>query len=250
MALDFWAKTSGTWINIFTVAIGTTLGLILKNRLTPPMQLVITQGIGLITIWIGLSMANTMSQIKAGNIEGVILALLAMVSGGIIGEWLQIEEKLTAIGDRLKQRFRGRGLFTEGFVASSLLFCVGPMTLIGCLNNGLTGDNTLLTIKATMDGIVSIALANIYGVGVGFSILVLLIYQGGLSLAAGAIATNLTDPATDPHILIATGVGGLVIIGIGLNLLKITTIRVASFLPAIALAPLIYRIAIVFSYKP
>ena len=246
MALNFWEKTSGTWINIFTVAIGTTLGLTLKNRLTSSMQLVITQGIGLITVWIGLSMANTMSQVKAGNTEGVILGLLAMTIGGIIGEWLQIEEKLTAIGDRLKQQFRGRGLFTEGFVASSLLFCVGPMTLIGCLNNGLTGDNTLLTIKATMDGIVSIALANIYGVGVGFSILVLLIYQGGLSLAAGAIATTLTDPATDPHILIATGVGGLVIVGIGLNLLEIAAIRVASFLPAIVLAPLIYRVAIYF----
>ena len=243
MALDFWAKTSGTWINIFTVAIGTALGLTLKNRLTSRMQLVITQGIGLITVWIGLSMSNTISEVKAGNLEGVILALIAMVSGGIVGEWLQIEEKLATIGDRLKTQFRGQGRFTEGFVASSLLFCVGPMTLIGCLNNGLTGDRTLLTIKATMDGIVSIALSNIYGIGVGCSILVLLIYQGGLSLAAGEVATHLTNPETDPHILIATGVGGLMVIGIGLNLLEVTKIRVASFLPAIAIAPLIYYLA-------
>jgi uncharacterized protein len=241
--IDLWTKTSGTWINIFTVAIGTTLGLTLKNRLSKKMQLIITQGIGLITIWLGLSMANTMSQVKAGNLAGVILGLLAMVIGGIIGEILEIEEKLTGIGNYLKQKFRGQGRFTEGFVASSLLFCVSPMTLIGCLNNGLTGDNTLLTIKATMDGIVSIVLANIYGIGVGCSILVLLIYQGGLSLAAGAIAVNLPNPESSPYILLATGVGGLIIVGIGLNLLDITKIRVASFLPAIALAPLVYYMA-------
>ena len=242
MTLDFWAKTSGTWINILTVAIGTSLGLTLKNRLTEQMQLIITQGIGLITIWIGLSMANTIEQVQAGNLAGVILALVAMVTGGIVGEWLQIEARLTGLGDYFKKQFRGQGLFTEGFVASSLLFCVGPMTLIGCLNNGLTGDNTLLTIKATMDGIVSIALANIYGVGVGCSVLVLLIYQGSLSLAAGIVAASLTNPESSPYILLTTGVGGLIIIGIGLNLLKITTIRVASFLPAIAFSPLIYHL--------
>ena len=134
-------------------------------------------------------------------------------------------------------------LFTEGFVTSSLLFCVGPMTLLGCLNNGLTGDNTLLSLKATMDGIVSIALANIYGVGVGFSILVLLFYQGGLSLAAGAIADLVPDPTTDPHILLATGVGGIAIVAIGLNLLGIVKVRVASLLPAILISPVIYYLA-------
>jgi uncharacterized protein len=102
--IDLWTKTSGTWINIFTVAIGTTLGLTLKNRLSKKMQLIITQGIGLITIWLGLSMANTMSQVKAGNLAGVILGLLAMVIGGIIGEILEIEEKLTGIGNYLKQK--------------------------------------------------------------------------------------------------------------------------------------------------
>ncbi|WP_019505477.1 DUF554 domain-containing protein [Pleurocapsa sp. PCC 7319] len=240
MSLDFWAKTSGTWINFFTVAIGTSLGLILKDRLSSKIQTIITQGIGLLTIWIGLSMANSMSKVQAGGIDGAILGLLAIVLGGILGEWLQIEEKLTAIGDWLKKKFRGQGLFTEGFVASSLLFCVGPMTLIGSLNNGLNGDNTLLTLKATMDGLVSIALANIYGIGVGFSTLVILIYQGGLSLIAGLIANTIPDPEHSPYILIITGVGGLMILAIGCNLLSIVKIRVASFLPAIAFAPLMY----------
>ena len=175
--LDFWSKTSGTWINIFTVLLGTSLGLILKDRLSTKIQQIITQGIGLLTIWIGLTMANSMGKVQVAGIDGAILGLIAIVLGGVVGEWLQIEERLSTLGDWLKQKFRGQGLFTEGFVASSLLFCVGPMTLIGSFNNGLNGDNTLLTLKATMDGIISIALTNIYGIGVGFSCLIILIFK-------------------------------------------------------------------------
>jgi uncharacterized membrane protein YqgA involved in biofilm formation len=238
--LNFWTKTSGTWINIFTVVLGTSLGLVLKDRLAPKVQTIITQGIGLLTIWIGLSMANSLGSFQAGRIDGAVLGLLAIVIGGVVGEWLQIEEKLTSVGNWLKQKFRGRGLFTEGFVASSLLFCVGPMSLIGSFNNGLTGDDTLLTLKATMDGVISIALANIYGVGVGFSTLTILIYQGGLSLIVGAIALGVPESDNNPYLLIITGIGGLMIMAIGCNLLEIVKIRVASFLPAIAMAPLIY----------
>ena len=240
MDLNLWTKTSGTWINVFTVILGTSLGLILKDRLAPKVQTIITQGIGLLTIWIGLSMANSLSSFQAGGINGAVLGLLAIVIGGVIGEWLQIEEKLASIGDWLKQKFRGKGLFTEGFVASSLLFCVGPMSLIGSFNNGLTGDDTLLTLKATMDGVISIALANIYGIGVGFSTLTILIYQGGLSLIVGAIALGVPESDNNPYLLIITGIGGLMIMAIGCNLLEIVKIRVASFLPALAIAPLIY----------
>ncbi|MDJ0568824.1 MAG: DUF554 domain-containing protein [Pleurocapsa sp. MO_192.B19] len=247
MSLDVWAKTSGTWINIFTVMIGTSLGLIFKDRLSSKIQTIITQGIGLLTIWIGLSMANSMSKVQASGIDGAVLGLLAIVLGGVLGEWLQIEEKLAAVGDWLKKKFRGKGLFTEGFVASSLLFCIGPMTLIGSFNNGLNGDNTLLTLKATMDGIISIALANIYGVGVGFSTLIILVYQGGLSLIAGLIADTVPDSNNNPYLFIITGVGGLMIMAIGCNLLEIVKIRVGSFLPAIALAPLIYYLIYYFA---
>ena len=243
MDLNFWDKTSGTWVNVFTVILGTCLGLLLKDRFPTKIQTIITQGIGLLTVWIGLSMANSMGQVQAGGIDGAILGLLAVVLGGVVGEWLQIEEKLTAIGNWLKQKFRGQGLFTEGFVASSLLFCVGPMTLIGSFNNGLNGDNTLLTLKATMDGIISIALANIYGIGVGFSTIIILVYQGGLSLIVGAIASSMPQADNNPYILIITGIGGLIILAIGCNLLEIAKIRVASFLPAIAFAPLIYWFA-------
>ena len=244
MELNFWDKTSGTWINVFTVVLGTSLGLLLKDRFSARIQTIITQGVGLLTVWIGLSMANSMSQVQAGGIDGAVLGLLGIVLGGVVGEWLEIEEKLTLVGNWLKHKFRGQGLFTEGFVASSLLFCVGPMTLIGSLNNGLNGDNTLLTIKATMDGVISIALANIYGIGVGFSTIIILLYQGGLSAIAGLVADSMPQTDNNPYILIITGIGGLMIMAIGCNLLEIAKIRVASFLPAIAFAPVIYRLAV------
>jgi uncharacterized membrane protein YqgA involved in biofilm formation len=242
MSLDFWAKTSGTWINIGTVLAGTALGLVLQGRLPLRMQRIITQGLGLITLFVGIQMAGSLTKTQAGRIDGVVLALLAIALGGLLGEWWQLEERLTALGNWLKRRFKGGGGFTDGFVAASLLFCVGPMALIGSLNNGLTGDNTLLTLKATMDGLAAIAFTSSFGIGVGFSTLIILVYQGGLSLAAGLLAQSLPDPATDPRVLLVTGVGGLMILGISLNLLEVAQVRVASFLPALALAPLIYFI--------
>lgn len=247
MSLDFFAKTSGTWINLVTVALGTTLGMLLKHRLPMQMQRIITQAVGLITLFIGFSMAGSLTKVQTGQVDGVLLGLLAMVLGGLLGEWWKIEERLQSVGDWLKSRFKGGGGFTQGFVAASLLFCVGPMTLLGSLNNGLTGDDTLLTLKAVMDGIAAIALSSSFGIGVGFSVLVILFYQGGISLVAGMLAQALPDPVNDPRILLMTGVGGLMILGTGINLLGLTSIRVASFLPALGLAPLIYQVALLIS---
>jgi uncharacterized membrane protein YqgA involved in biofilm formation len=201
------------------------------------MQQLIIQAVGLMTLVIGISMTSNLTQVEAGPIDGIILALLAMVIGGLLGEWWQIEKRLTWLGDRLKAKVKGGGKFTEGFVAASLLFCIGPMTILGSINNGLSGDNTLLTLKATMDGLASIALTGSYGIGVGFSALTVLIVQGSMSLLAGLLATLITDPTTDPHILAVTGIGGLMILGLGFNLLEITRIQVASFLPALLIGP-------------
>jgi uncharacterized membrane protein YqgA involved in biofilm formation len=192
---------------------------------------------------IGLGMARSLGEGGSGRVDGVVLGLLAIVGGGVLGEWWRLEERLEALGERLKTRFGGGGGFGEGFVAASLLFCVGPLTLIGSLNNGLTGDATLLTIKSTLDGLSSVALAGAYGAGVGLSIPVILLYQGGVSLAAGALAGILPDPAHDPRVLLVTGVGGVLVLGLGINLLGLTRIRVASFLPALLLAPLLHRLA-------
>ncbi|MBW4523050.1 MAG: DUF554 domain-containing protein [Scytolyngbya sp. HA4215-MV1] len=244
MPLTFWAKTSGTWINAATVFMGTYLGLLLQGRLPLPMITILTQGVGLITLAIGFSMATSLGKVKIGSMDGIILALFAIVLGGILGEWLKIENRLTQLGNWLKARLHGRGRFTEGFVAASLLFCVGPLTLLGSFNNGLTGNNTLLSLKATMDGIAAIALTSSFGIGVGFSVIVILLYQGGLSLLAAELAQTLPHPSTSPSVLLLTGVGGLMILGIGLNLLEIAQIRVASFLPALFLAPVAYEIVV------
>lgn len=238
--LNLWIKTSGTWINIATVLLGTLLGLVLGQQLPKRMQLVITQGLGLFTLFVGITMAGGLTTVQAGQIDGIILGLLAMVVGGLLGEWARIEEGLEAMGEWLKHRFKGQGKFTEGFVVASLLFCVGPMALIGSLNNGLTGDNTLLTLKAAMDGLAAIALTSSYGIGVGFSSLMVLVYQGGVSLMAGGLAQVLPDPATAPVVLLITGVGGLMVMGTGFNLLEVARIRIASFLPTLVVAPVFY----------
>ncbi|WP_457632005.1 DUF554 domain-containing protein [Oceanithermus desulfurans] len=247
MELTLWAKTNGTLVNVLTVLLGSGLGVLIRGRLPGRMQRVIVQGVGLVTLFIGFSMAGSLGSAAGGAVDGVILGLLALVLGGVLGEALGLEEHLERLGDLLKARFRGGGGFTEGFVAASLLFCVGPMTLIGSINNGLVGDPTLLLIKSTLDGLSSIALAASFGPGVAASALVVLVYQGGLALAAGGLAAALPDPASDPRVLLVTGVGGLMILGLGINLLELTRVRVASFLPALVLAPLFWWLAEVLS---
>ncbi|MDX2255992.1 MAG: DUF554 domain-containing protein [Pseudanabaenaceae cyanobacterium bins.39] len=241
--LDFWAKTSGTWINVIAIGFGTSLGLILRGRFLSQSLPILKQAIGLITVFVSLNMANSLLRVKVGNLDGVILSLLSLIIGGIIGEVSKIEMHLESIGDWLKSKFKGKGKFTEGFVASSLLFCIGPMAIIGSLNNGLRGDDNLLVLKSSLDGFISIVFASTYGVGVGFSALPVALYQGSLSLLASNLAQSLPDPANAQPILIVTGVGGLMLLGLGLNLLEIAKVRVTSFLPALAIAPVVYWIA-------
>jgi uncharacterized protein len=241
--LDLWQKTSGTWINVLAIVLGTAIGQSGKETLPPNMQQIITQGLGLFVVFLGVTMAGSILKVSVGNIDGVILGLLAIVVGGILGEMAQLEARLQHLGDWLKKWTRSSGRFTEGFVAASLLFGVGPMAILGCLNNGLSGNNNLLTIKSIMDGFAAIVFSSSYGIGVGFSALPILIYQGGLSLAAGILAQTLTDPIAHPIVLLTSGVGGLMVLGIGINLLAIQSIPVASFLPALLITPLLYAIA-------
>lgn len=247
MELSFWDKTSGTWINAGAVLLGSLLGLLLGGRMPLTMRTTIVQGVGLAVLYIGISMAGALAKAKGGMVDGVVLALLAVVLGGVTGELLHIEEGLEALGEKLKKRFAGGGRFTEGFVMASLLFCAGPMTLIGSLQNGLTGDSRLLLLKSALDGLSSIAFASTYGMGVGFSVLIILLYQGGVSLAAASLAGSLTDPATDPQVLLVTGTGGLLILGIGINLLGLAKIRVGSYLPGLIVVLLLFWLAEKFS---
>ncbi len=178
-------ETSGTLINIGTVLLGSALGLALRGRLPERIVTVVMQAIGLVTVFIGID--NAFDLTRVDHPPGIILGLMALALGGALGEWWHLEEGLEAVGAALKRRFRGQGRFTEGFVAATLLFCVGPLTLIGSIQNGLSGETSFLLLKATLDGFSSLVLATTFGFGVIFSVLVIAVYQGGLSLAAGPV---------------------------------------------------------------
>ena len=227
------AQTSGTIINVLAVVAGAGAGLLLRGRLPARIVAVVMQAIGLTTVFIGLSSARDLTLVTEP--PGVIVALIGLALGGAAGEALRIEEGLEGFGERLKRRFRGEGRFTEGFVTATLLFCVGPLTLIGSIQNGLTGDPGFLLLKSALDGLSALALATTFGFGVMASAAVIALYQGGLSLGAGLFTTLIPDPASDPRVLLVNGVGGLMIIGLGLMLLDVVKVRVASMLPALLL---------------
>ena len=235
-------QTSGTLLNLVTVLVGSALGLLLRGRLPERVVTTTMQAIGLTTLFIGIGNAFDLNRVSEP--PGVILALLALALGGMLGEWWRIEQGLEGLGETLKRRFRGQGRFTEGFVASSLLFCVGPLTLIGSIQNGLAGDNSFLVLKSTLDGFAALALAATFGFGVLFSAVVIVLYQGTLSLAAGRFAALIPDPSSDPRVLLVNGVGGIMIVGLGFNLLEIKRIRVASLLPSLALVVALYYLGL------
>jgi len=233
-------QTWGTLLNVATVVVGSLLGLALRGRLPERITRVVMQAIGLVTVFIGIT--NALDLNRVASPPGILLGLLALALGGALGEWIRIEEGLEGLGERLRRRFRGQGRFTEGFVAASLLFCVGPLTLLGSIQNGLTGDAGFLVLKSTLDGFSSLALATTFGFGVLASVLVVAVYQGGLSLAAGLFANLIPDPVTDPRVLLVNGVGGLMIIALGLGLLDIKRLRVAALLPSLVLVVVLYAI--------
>jgi uncharacterized membrane protein YqgA involved in biofilm formation len=249
------SQLSGTLVNVVTVVAGTAIGLALGGRLSAQTQRTLLQTLSLVTLFIGLGMAQDIGKVSAGAVPGVIIVLVGLALGAALGEAWRLEDRLEDLGERLKRRFRGGGRFTEGFVAASLLFCVGPLTLIGSIQNGLLLDPSALLVKATLDGIAALALAGVYGVGVGFSALVVLLLQGGLALGAAGLAGRLlagASPdvlASDPFVLIVTGAGGLMIVGISWNLMltglgfEDRRVRVGSLLPALLVTPLALLLA-------
>jgi uncharacterized membrane protein YqgA involved in biofilm formation len=243
MDISIWEKTSGTWINAASVLVGTLIGLGVRQRFSPAMQQTAQQAIGLLTLFLGVHMAASMTQVTAGPVDGVILGLGALALGGVLGEWLQLDARLARLGGRLARRQRGTNTTTEGTIAAFLLFCIGPLTLLGSLSNGLTGNPQLLLIKAALDGTAAIALTWSFGASVGVSVLPLVVVQAGMSLTAGLLTSVIAHPETDPAILLMSGIGGLLLIGLALALLDVTRIRIAALLPALALGPLLYLLA-------
>ncbi len=222
----------GTVINVITVIAGGTLGTLLGERLPSRIRHIVMQGVGLVTLAVGMSMAITT--------KNFLLVLLSIVIGGIVGEWWAVEERLDEAGKWLEVRaarfpFLARGEFTKGFVTASLVFCVGPMTILGSIQDGLSGDYTLLAIKSVLDGFSALAFAASMGMGATFSAVTVLVYQGVLTLGASLFQNVLTDAVVTEM----TATGGVMIVGIGLLLLEIKRVRVANFLPALAIVPLL-----------
>lgn len=226
---------TGTLINIAAVLVGGMLGLVFGARLPERLRQTIVAALGLFTLALGLRMFL--------QTQNPILALGGLLIGGLLGEWWRIESGLEALGSWLEARFvRGEttgensARFVRGFLMASLLFCVGPMTILGSIQDGLSGDYSLLAIKAVLDGFAALALCSTLGIGVLFSVLVILIYQGGISLLAGQAQSILTAPM----IAEMTAVGGLLLVGLAISsLLSIKPIRVGNLLPGLVAAPLL-----------
>jgi uncharacterized protein len=219
-----------------TVLAGTAVGTVIGDRLPQRLRETVFHSLGLITLVIGVNAALEAFRPTLADLTraSLLIVMGSVIVGGIIGELLRIERGLERLGDGLKARFAaGQARFTEGFVIASLLFCVGPLTILGSIEDGLTGDYRLLAIKSLLDGFSSIAFASALGWGVGFSAIVILLYQGALTLSASWASGVFSDAM----IAALTAAGGVLILGIGLRLLELREIRVANLLPSLVLAP-------------
>ncbi len=233
---------TGTLINIASVLIGGVLGLLFGARLPERVRQTVIAGLGLFTAAIGIK-----TFLETQN---AIIVLGSLLLGGLLGEWLRIEDGLRNLGGWLETRFVSHRSeaeaapeqgtrFIRGFLSASLVFCVGPMTILGSIQDGLSGDYSLLAIKAVLDGFAALAFASSLGVGVLFSVLVILVYQGGLTLLAAQAQALITPPMMSEM----TAAGGVLLLGIAVSsLLEIKPIRVGNFLPALLIAPLIVAI--------
>jgi uncharacterized membrane protein YqgA involved in biofilm formation len=221
----------GTILNALTVLIGGTLGTFLGHRFPERMQETVFAALGLFTIAIGMD-----SALVTGN---ALIVLGSLLVGALAGEALRIEDRLEAFGIWLERRLGGSGeeddssRFVHAFVTASIVFCVGPLTIQGAIEDGLLGDYTKLAIKAMLDGFAALAFAATLGPGVLASIIVILGFQGGIALLASLGA----DFFTEPMIAEMTAAGGVVLLAIGLRLLDIKRIRAANLLPALFIAP-------------
>jgi uncharacterized membrane protein YqgA involved in biofilm formation len=242
---------TGTFLNVGTIVAGAALGVALGGRIPDRTRATITDVLGIFVLVLGVSDALTAFGPTLADELGRAAVLV------VIGEWIDIERALERLGAWLKDSTTrsassttleqgpspsapvlpgtARARFVEGFVVTSLIVCVGPLAVLGALQDGLSGDYQLLAVKSLLDGAVAVAFASVLGVGVAFAALPLLLWQGGLTLAAGQIGAAITPPM----IAALTAVGGVLVMGIGLRLLEVRAVRVANLLPSLIIAPLV-----------
>lgn len=224
---------TGTIINFVTIVLGSLIGLFFGSKLPDSLKNTVISGMGLFTTAVGIQMF-----LKTQN---PLIDLGALVLGGILGEMIDIEDGIKRFGVILENRFAGGSSgtgsnFVRGFLSASVLFCTGPMAVLGSISDGLKGDYLTLSIKSIMDGIIGIAFTSTLGIGVAFSALPVLVYQGGISLLAGQLNAIITDTMMNEM----TATGGVLLMGIGISsLLELKKINVGNFLPALVIAPTI-----------
>lgn len=233
---------TGTLLNVATVLVGTSIGLVIGSRMPARMHGSLTTGLAFFTLAFAMSMALSIFTDPAAQPGDDLAILGALLLGVIVGELVRLHDGLEWLGAWFQEHLSSGerpSRIAEGFVTASIVFCVGPLTILGSLQNGLTGDIQLLSIKSLLDGVAAIAFAAALGAGVYLSALTVLVVQGGIA-AGASLFQGAMDEVT---ILAVTATGGLVLMGIALRLLDLKPVRVASFLPAIVLAPIFTRVA-------
>lgn len=219
----------GTIVNCLGVILGSAVGLILKKGLPERLSSAIMQGLALCVMYIGIS--------GALETRNVLVVILSMAIGTLIGEGIDLDKQLEKLGNKLEQSAgKNDGSIAKGFVTASLLFCVGAMAIVGSLQGGLTGNHETIFAKSLLDSIAAIVLTATLGIGVMFSAVLVFVYQGAITLCAGFLAPILTDTI----IAEMTAVGSLLIIGLSLNMLKVTKLKVMNYVPGIFMPILIY----------
>jgi len=221
----------GTLVNVAAVIIGSIIGLVVHTKLPKRIITIVFQGIGLFTIFIGIKMAL--------KTDYLLIMVFSIVIGSVLGELINIEKGINNLSEYLKRKIKlSSDKFSEGLITAFLLFCLGSMTILGSIEEGLGGKPTLLFTKSLMDGFSSIALSASLGIGVIFSVIPLLIYQGGLTLFAGHLQTFFAKTMINE----LTAVGGILLIGLGINILEILKLRISNMLPSLIIVILMVLI--------
>ena len=247
----------GTAVNVLTVLVGTVLGVLVGHRLHQRTRDVVTDALGLVTLLIAGSAAVAVQDdalsAAVGSSAPMLIVLGSLVAGGIVGSLLQIEDRIERFGSWLQAKLQARTWakagstadrqrFIEGFVTASLVFCVGPLTILGSINDGIGNGADQLFLKAALDGFASIAFAASFGWGVGASVVALVAVQGSLTVL-GAV---LGDVLPDAHVAALTATGGLMLVGVALRLLRVRQVPVGDLLPGLVVAPLLTAVVIAF----
>jgi uncharacterized membrane protein YqgA involved in biofilm formation len=243
---------SGTAVNVVTVLVGSSVGVLAGNRLPTRTRDLVTDALGLVTLLIaGLSaiaVSNPALAAKVGTHAPLLIVLGALLIGGIAGSLMRLEQRVERLGGRLQRRLTGetdsaeRARFIEGFVTASLVFCTGPLTILGSLSDGLGHGADQLYLKATLDGFAAVAFAASFGWGVAASALTVLVVQGAIT----AVGAALGDVLPAAQLAAITAAGGLMLVGVALRLLRIREIAVADLLPGLVVAPVLVGIVAAF----